>query len=73
MKFQPDQFGAAITGYGPGWVAVAGQRLHHSLVLHSDGQRRAWAPRRFEDFSEADFALTTLNVYNAVAKRLQSV
>lgn len=56
MKFQPDQFGAAITGYGPGWVAVAGQRLHHSLVLHSDGQRRAWAPRRFEDFSEADFA-----------------
>ncbi|MFV0679775.1 Mth938-like domain-containing protein [Ottowia sp.] len=57
MKFQPDKFGAAVTGYGPGWIEVAGQRIQHSLVLHSDGQRQAWRPNRFEDLSAADFAL----------------
>ncbi|MFT3777381.1 MAG: Mth938-like domain-containing protein [Ottowia sp.] len=56
MKFQPDQFGSAITGYGPGWVAVAGQRIAHSLVLHPDGQRSAWPPRHFADLGAADFA-----------------
>jgi len=56
MKFQPDQFGSAITGYGPGWIAVAGQRIEHSLVLHSDGERSAWAPTRFDELSAADFA-----------------
>ncbi len=59
MKFQPDQFGAAITGYGPGWIAVAGQRIEHSLVLHSDGERAAWAPARFDELSAADFELLT--------------
>lgn len=56
MKFQPDQFGSAITGYGPGWIAVAGQRIPHSLVLHSDGRRSAWGPRHFDDLGAADFA-----------------
>jgi uncharacterized protein len=56
MKFQPDQFGSSITGYGPGWLAVAGERLHHSLVLHSDGRRRPWGPARFEDLGAADFS-----------------
>jgi uncharacterized protein len=55
MKLQHDPFGFAITGYGPGWVAVAGQRIGHSLVLHSDGQRNAWRPRRFDDLTAADF------------------
>ena len=56
MKFQPDQFGSAITGYGPGWVAVAGQRIAHSLVLRPDGPPSAWPPQCFGELTAADFA-----------------
>jgi len=59
MKFQSDQFGLAVTGYGPGWLAVAGERFGHSLVLHGDGERGAWRPRCFDDLSAADFAPLT--------------
>ena len=56
MKLQSDQFSAAITGYGPGWIAIGGERIGHSLLLHSDGQRGAWRPRAFNDLTAADFA-----------------
>ena len=56
MKFQPDQFATAITGYGPGWIAVAGERIEHSLILNSAGERAAWACARFDDLSDAHFA-----------------
>jgi len=55
MKFQSEQFGLAVTGYGPGWVAVAGQRFGHSLVLHSDGEPHPWRPRGFDELAAADF------------------
>ena len=55
MKFQHDSFGAAITGYGPGWIAIGGERIGHSLLLRSDGERGAWRPRRFDELSAADF------------------
>ena len=56
MKFQPDQFGSAITGYGPGWIGVAGQRVEHSLLLSSSGERADWGCSRFDDLTEAHFA-----------------
>ncbi len=56
MKFQPDQFGSAITGYGPDWIAVAGERVGHSLLLSSSGERQDWRCARFEDLSPAHFA-----------------
>lgn len=56
MKFQPDQFGSAITGYGPGWIAIGGERVPHSLVLHSSGVRMAWACARFDELTPAHFA-----------------
>ena len=56
MKFQPDVFGSAITGYGPGWVAVAGERVHHSLILDgTSGAQQDWQVERFEDLNVAHF------------------
>lgn len=56
MKLQPDQSEApTISGYGPGWVAVGGERITHSVIISSRGERMAWAGARFEDLVAADF------------------
>ena len=57
MKLQPDRSSTqTITGHGPGWVAVDGQRIDHSLIVGSDGQRQSWSSGVFEELGEADFA-----------------
>ena len=56
MKFQPDQFSSAITGYGAGWIAINGQRIHHSVVLRSSGERANWECAHFDDLSAEHFA-----------------
>lgn len=56
MKFQPDRFVHAITGYGPGWIGVAGQRLSHALVLREGGDMQPWDCAGFEHLSAAHFA-----------------
>jgi len=63
MKFQPDSMqGASITGYGPGWIAVDGERLSHSVVLSATGYRARWDCTCFEDLQEPLFAqLADLN------------
>ena len=55
MKFQPDQFGSAITSYGPGWIAIGGQRLEHSVVLHGTGEHALWACAGFDELTDAHF------------------
>ena len=56
MKLQPDQFDVqAISGYGPGWVGVNGEKVMHSVIVASTGQRIAWQARRFEDLGPAHF------------------
>lgn len=55
MKFQPDPYAAAVTAYGPGWIAVAGERITHSVLLQMGGAREAWACERFEQLSSALF------------------
>ena len=55
MKFQPDQFGTAITAHGPGWIAVAGERFTHSLVLHSHGEISRWPCDGFDALEPAHF------------------
>jgi uncharacterized protein len=55
MKFHPDRFGFAITGHGPGWIAVAGERIVHSVLLHSDGTRAIWPCERFDLLTAAHF------------------
>ncbi len=57
MKLQPDRsLAPTITGHGPGWVAVNGERIDHSVVIDSTGQRIAWPAARFEDLTQAHFA-----------------
>ena len=46
----------AVTGYGPGWIALNGEKLQHSLLITSTGVRRDWACQRFEDLGPAHFA-----------------
>lgn len=62
MKLQPDRLDVqAILGYGPGWVGLASngvaEKIEHSIVIGSDGQKFDWHCARFEDLTEAHFAL----------------
>ena len=68
MKLQPDQFDVqAISGYGPGWVAVNGEKITHSVIVASTGERIAWDADRFEDLGPAHFAqLAQLRVEVAI-------
>ena len=47
----------AVTGYGPGWIALNGEKLQHSLLITSSGERRDWACQRFEDLGPAHFEM----------------
>ncbi len=56
MKLHPDQSSVqTISGYGDGWIAVDGERIGHSVVIGSDGQRVAWHCERFSDLGAAHF------------------
>ena len=60
MKLQPDRLDVqSILGYGPGWVGLASQgvaeKIHHSIVIGSGGDKLAWECARFEDLTEAHF------------------
>ena len=61
MKLQPDRLDVqSILGYGPGWIGVANQgvaeKIEHSVVIGSRGEKFDWACERFEDLTEAHFA-----------------
>jgi len=50
MKLQSDILVAArpVTAYGPGYVAVGGERLTRSFLLGPDGLDAAWGPDSFD-------------------------
>jgi uncharacterized protein len=57
MKLHADrQERLAVTGYGPGWVAVNGERYGHSLILGSSGHLTTWNCARFEDLDSSHFS-----------------
>lgn len=57
MKLQPDRSDVqTITGYGPGWVGVGQEKITHSVVLGSRGQREPWAAD-FDSLGPEHFAL----------------
>jgi uncharacterized protein len=57
MKLQPDKSSVqTITAHGPGWVGVQADRIDHSVIIGSRGQRIAWPCARFEDLSPEHFA-----------------
>jgi len=68
MKLQPDTFDVqAITGYGPGWVGVNGERIQHSVIIASGGQRIAWPVQRFDELCAEHFAqLATVDAEVAI-------
>ena len=55
MKLQPDQSDVqTISGYGPGWVGVAGEKITHNVVIASSGERIPWAGS-YDALGPADF------------------
>ncbi len=57
MKLQPDKSDVqSISGYGPGWVAVDGERISHSVVISATGQRFEWQCSRFSDLGAEHFS-----------------
>jgi uncharacterized protein len=62
MKLQPDRLDVqSILGYGPGWVGLGHQgvaeKIEHSIVIGSRGERFDWNCARFEELTEAHFTL----------------
>lgn len=56
MKIHPDSISVqSIKGYGLGWVQVADQKITHSVIIGSRGERLDWQCERFEDLSSAHF------------------
>jgi uncharacterized protein len=60
MKLQPDRSDSpTILGYGPGWIGIGhegvAQKIEHSLLIGSRGEKTDWQCRRFEDLSAAHF------------------
>lgn len=57
MKLQPDQFDVqSVTGHGPGWVSVNGERIAHSVIIASTGERVEWSCTGFDALGPAHFA-----------------
>lgn len=57
MKFQPERSDAqTISSYGPGWIGLGAEKIHHSLIIDSRGLRELWSCSRFEDLGPAHFA-----------------
>ncbi len=57
MKLQPDRMEVqAVTGYGPGWLAINGERITHSVLITSGGLRQALTARHAADLGPADFS-----------------
>lgn len=56
MKLQPDKSDVqTITAHGPGWIGVQGERIGHSVIIGSRGQRVPWPCASFEDLGPEHF------------------
>ena len=64
MKLQPDRIDTlSVTGYGPGWLAIQGEKVQHSVLITSAGVRVDWQCTRFDDLGPEHFAqLAALDV-----------
>jgi uncharacterized protein len=57
MKLQPDRIETqSVTAYGPGWVAIQGEKITHSVLITSAGVCLDWQCQCFEDLGQAHFA-----------------
>ena len=60
MKLQPDRLDVqSILGYGPGWIGLGSngvaEKIEHSIVIGSRGEKFGWNCARFEDLTEEHF------------------
>jgi uncharacterized protein len=56
MKLHPDKFDVpSITGYGPGWIGLNGEKITGSVVIGSRGERIEWRCASFGDLTTAHF------------------
>ena len=60
MKLQPDKLDVqSILGYGLGWVGLGhhgvAEKIEHSIVIGSRGEKFDWQCTRFEDLTEDHF------------------
>lgn len=57
MKLQPDKSDVqSISGYGPGWVGVNGEKITSSVIISSGGERIAWPATAFDELDAGHFA-----------------
>lgn len=61
MKLQPDRLDVqSILGYGPGWVGLGSngvaEKIEHSIVIGSRGEKFDWDCTRFEHLTAEHFA-----------------
>lgn len=55
MKLVPDALkGPSITGYGPGWIAINGEKVLSSIIIGANGHT-PWNCSRFEDLQAPHF------------------
>lgn len=62
MKLQPDHLDVqSILGYGPGWIGLGrngiAEKIEHSIVIGSGGEKFDWNCTRFEQLTAEHFAL----------------
>jgi uncharacterized protein len=62
MKLQPDRLDVqSILGYGPGWVGLGtngvAEKIEHSIVIGSRGEKFDWNCARFDQLTAEHFAL----------------
>ena len=62
MKLQPDRLDVqSILGYGPGWVGLGhngvAEKIEHSVVIGSRGEKFDWHCTRFEQLTQEHFTL----------------
>lgn len=56
MKLQPDHSDVqTISGHGDQWVSVGGERIMHSVLIGSRGQRLPWQAESFDQLTAAHF------------------
>ena len=58
MKLLPDSMqGPSITGYGPGWVAVNGEKITSSVIISAMGGHSPWNCTAFDALQTSHFDL----------------
>ena len=57
MKFQAESIDAqSISGYGPGWVTVGGEKIESGVILSARGIKQLWDVNHFDQLTREHLA-----------------